>query len=274
MSLNKSNRLNYILFFATILTTILCGMMMFNGSLLAGIAYSFTVMSIFLIHEMGHYSNAKKHGMEITLPYFIPIPIGIGTMGAFIRMKSMPKDRNALMDTGAAGPLWGFIASIIAVAIGMIFAQAYTHPVPQMFGTSLLYTAMSYVLRGVPPEYLALNPVLFGGWLGFFLTMLNMLPIGQLDGGHVTYALFGKSKNFKRYVQGFFAFFIMWGVFCLFIYHIPTWLFFALLITVFGGSSHPPLDNEMINLTRWNQIKGWACIIAFILTVMPVPFRM
>ena len=269
----KGNRLNYVLFFATIFTTVMCGAAMF-GSVLQGMLYSFTVMSIFLIHEMGHYIKSKKHGIDITLPYFIPVPIGLGTFGAVIRMKTMPKERNALMDTGSAGPLWGFIASIIAVAIGMILSQAYTYPVQQMFGSSLLYTAMSYVIKGVPPENLALNPVLFGGWLGFFLTMLNMLPIGQLDGGHVVYAMFGKSKNFKRYMQGFFAFFIMWGVFCLFIYHIPTWLFFALLLTMFGGPRHPPLDNEMIDLTNENKIKGWICIVIFILTIMPVPFRM
>lgn len=274
MSLLKGKNLNYVLFFATIFTTVMCGTLMFGGSLLAGVMYSFTAISIFLIHEMGHYVNAKKHGMDITLPYFIPIPIGIGTMGAVIKMKTMPKDRNALMDTGAAGPLWGFVASVIAVIIGMALSQVHPQPVSQMCGTSLLYTAMSYIIKGVPPEYLDLNPILFGGWLGFFLTMLNMLPLGQLDGGHVIYALFGKSKNFKRYIAGFFAFFIMWGVFCFFIYHTPTWLFLALLVKVFGGPLHPPLDNEMTDLTKQNRIKGWACILIFIFTIMPTPFRM
>jgi len=264
---------NIILFVLTVITTVWCGSALFGGSLFAGMLYSLTVLIILFTHEMGHYINARRHGLDVTLPYFIPIPIGIGTMGAVIKMKSMANDRNALMDVGAAGPLWGFVASFVMMAIGIAITPVYDSPLSKMLGASLLYTAMSYIIKGVPPEFLAINPVIFAAWLGFFVTMLNLLPIGQLDGGHVTYAMFGKAKNFRKYMQTFFYCFIAWGIVCMFVYHSPTWIIFSLLLLLLGGSYHPPLNNEMIDLNLKNRIKGWACVIIFILTVMPSPFR-
>ena len=273
MSFQKIPLTNIILFILTVITTVVCGSKLFGNNWTAGILYSLTVLTILFTHEMGHYVNARRHGLDVTLPYFIPMPIGIGTMGAVIKMKSMANDRNALMDVGAAGPLWGFVASVIVMIIGIAITPVYPTPLSQMLGASLLYTFLSYIIKGVSPDYLAINPVLFAAWLGFFVTMLNLLPIGQLDGGHVTYAMFGKTKNFRRYMQGFFYFFMMWGIICMFIYHTPTWLIFSLLLLLLGGSNHPPLNNEMTDLTLKNRIKGWACVIIFILTVMPSPFR-
>lgn len=274
MSLRRGNLVHYLLFVITIFTTVWCGSILFGGSILEGIFFSLTTMSMILIHEMGHYLNAKRHGMNVTLPYFIPVPFGLGTFGAVIKMKSSTPDRNVLLDVGTAGPLYGFIASVVAVAIGMALASVNSQPVSQTFGVSLLYYGMAYLIKGVSPVYLSMNPVLFGGWLGLFITMINLLPVGQLDGGHVVYALFGKSRNFRKHMATFYLLFILWGAVCLFVYHASTWLIFAIMIYLMGGVTHPPLDNEMIDLTPQNQIKGKVCIAIFILTTMPSPFML
>lgn len=273
MTFKREYLTNLILFILTVFTTVFCGTVLFGGNIKAGVVYSFCALSIFFIHEMGHYINAKRHGIEVTLPYFIPFPIGIGTMGAVIKMKSSAKDRNALMDVGAAGPLWGFGAALVTVILGMAIAPVYDAPVSKMLGPSLLYTALAYLIKGVSPDHLGVTPVLFAGWLGFFLTMINMLPIGQLDGGHVFYALFGKSNNYRKHMKTFFYAFLAWGVVCFIVYNTLTWIIFGLLLTFMGGAVHPPLDNEMVDLTLSNRIKGWGCIVMFIVTAMPVPFR-
>lgn len=263
--------LNYVLFFVTIFTTLYCGMALFGGSFFSGVLFSATVMAVLLVHEFGHYFNARRHGVSVTLPYFIPLPFGIGTMGAFIRMKSAIPDRNVLMDVGAGGPLWGFIASVLAVAVGMDMAQVADKSVSPI-GSSLLYSVMAYLVKGVSPEFLEMNPVLFAGWLGLFVTMLNLLPIGQLDGGHVVYALFGKSRHYAKGVRTFFLLLCLWGIICLSVYNSSTWLFFGILVYFMGGVVHPLLDNEMEDLTPQNRIKGWACALIFVLTFLPAPF--
>lgn len=267
----KSSVLNYVLFLVTILTTTLGGNMLF-GNLLAGGIFSATLMTILLVHEMGHYFSAKKHSIDVTLPYFIPAPFFIGTFGAVIKMKSKIPNKNALMDVGSAGPLYGFIASLVAVAIGMALSPVMDDPVSNVFNASLLFSGMSYLIKGVSHAYLAMNPVLFAGWLGFYVTMLNLLPLGQLDGGHVTYALFGKSKHYKRCANVFFLLLIAWGFFCYIAFNFLAWLLFALLILLFG-IVHQPIENGTTKLTLWNKAKGWICIAIFVFTFMPVPFN-
>ena len=270
---NNKKIIHYILFLLTLGSTIYCGTKFCGGNIIGGILYSVTIMSILLVHEMGHYINAKKNGMEVTLPYFIPLPFWLGTMGAVIQIKSKIPNRNALIETGASGPLYGFIASVVAIVVGMLISPVSTQPVSGFLGTSLLYKSLAYLVKGVHPCYIVLNPVLFAGWLGLFVTMINLLPIGQLDGGHVIYALFGKSKLYATGMNYFFKAFIVAGFVCLFLFQSPTWLFFGVLVYFLhaGNVVHPPLTNEITDLTLWNKVKGWACIIIFILTFMPKP---
>lgn len=272
--IQKSQITNYVLFFATIFTTAWCGTKLFEGSLSAGITFSIAIMIILLVHEMGHYLNAKDHGIDTSLPYFIPLPVFIGTMGAVMFFKSRIPNRNALMDTGAAGPLCGFIVSVVALVIGMFLAPVSADPKSSFLGVSLLYYGLAYLIKGVSPAYIAVTPLVFAGWLGLFITMLNLLPIGQLDGGHVVYAMFGKSKYYPEGMKRFFQLFLAWGVICFLFYHNLTWLFFGGLIYFLGGKTvlHPPVENEMVELTLWNKVKGWICLAIFILTFMPAPF--
>lgn len=274
MPSGNNNNIHFILFFATIATTIFVGTTQLFGNLLAGIVYSFSIMTIIVSHEMGHYTQAKSHGIDATLPYFIPFPLALGTMGAVIRFKSSIPNRNALMDTGAAGPLYGFIASMIFLIGGIYIAPVLEKPESAFAGVSLLYYALVHIIKGVDPAYVPLTPFVFAGWLGLFLTMLNLIPIGQLDGGHVTYALFGKSRYYEQGTKIFFKGFLVWGVICFFMYKNLTWLLLAGLIYWLGGKTitHPPLDNEMIDLTGWNRIKGWICVVIFVLTFLPAPF--
>jgi len=272
----SENRLNLILFIATIFTTVMCGTQLFGGVLLAGVLFSVCIMTIIGIHESGHYLNAQKHGINTTLPYFIPIPFGIGTMGAIIQFKSGIPNRNSLMDTGAAGPLWGLIAAILVVGLGMYLAPSSEEQVSVFFGNSLLFIGLAYLIKGVHPSYIAMTPILFAGWLGLFITSINLLPIGQLDGGHVFYAMFGKNKKtYQLCTKGFFGGLAIWGVIAFILFSNMTWLIFAFIIFFLSGRTvmHPPLTNEFIDLTPANRIKGWACLIVFILTFMPVLFR-
>lgn len=312
--------INIILFLSTILTTIFCGTMLFE-TVPMGVLFSFTIMSILLIHEMGHYTKARKHDLDVTLPYFLPVPFSIGTLGAFIKMRQTAPNRNVLMDVGASGPLYGFVISIIAVAIGMYIAPVLETKSVIWGGVSLgdsaLYAIMAYLIKGSPSAYLELNPILFAGWLGLFLTMLNLLPTGQLDGGHVVYAMFGKSKHYHQGMPIFFKLLIIWGIISTLCYQVVTWLFFGLFIAYMSSSGdyrkdsvmrliilfsfltsmftnsfhfmvgagivalfllrkagiHPPLDNEMIDLTTGNRIIGWVCSMIFILTFTPLPFK-
>lgn len=316
----EGNIKNYILFFLTILTTIWCGTLLF-GCLLQGVIFSFSIMSILLVHEMGHYLNARKHNIDVTLPYFIPVPFSIGTLGAVIKMRQNAPNRNALMDTGAAGPLYGFIVAIAAVILGVCLSPVLETEFKiwggMRLGESLLFYCASYLIKGVHPSYLELNPVLFAGWLGFFLTMLNLLPIGQLDGGHIIYAMFGKSKYYHIGVPIFFRALIVWGIISFYMFHCLQWLFLSLFLAYFSSTGdpikdyvvrylimmsvimslllnsavfmvgagiiafvllrkagiHPPLDNEMANLTMRNKLKGALCILVFVLTFVPVPFK-
>jgi membrane-associated protease RseP (regulator of RpoE activity) len=154
-------------------------------------------MSILLAHELSHYIASRKHNVEATLPYFIPAPTLIGTFGAFIKMKSPVTTRKALLDIGISGPLAGFIVSVIVSVIGLYLSRVV--PVQETkdalsLGDSLLFSTLSQLILDYQPgsEDVLLHPVAFAGWIGFFVTSLNLLPIGQLDGGHIAYSLFGE----------------------------------------------------------------------------------
>src|SRR5215475_8769920 len=176
----------------TVLTTTFVAEYLMLSSLTKGAVYSFAVLSILGAHEMGHYIACRWYGVRATLPYFIPVPLPpVGTFGAFIKIKSPFPSRRALFDIGIAGPLAGFVFAIPAAFIAHYFAAPAS--VSELtggeitFNDPLLFQFFERALR-LPPS-IELNPVWWAAWIGVFMTALNLLPVGQLDGGHVTYAV-------------------------------------------------------------------------------------
>ena len=172
------------------------------GSLLAGWDFAIPLLSILVCHELGHYVVGQIRGVDISPPYFIPLPIGmLGTMGAVIRMRGRIKTRDALFDVGAAGPYAGLAVALPVLIYGIVTSPVTPLPEdPNSFiieGRSLLYTGLLYALKGPFPEGqdIFLTPTAFAGWAGLMVTMMNLLPVGQLDGGHVAYALLGERHH-------------------------------------------------------------------------------
>ncbi len=266
--------LNLLLFLITIGTTLLVGTLRRGGnplqdlsSLRLGMPFSFTLMSILLVHELAHYFTSRKHRVKTSLPYFIPAPTFLGTFGAVIRMKSPMPNRNALLDVGIAGPLAGFILSLIAITIGLKLSPLISH-VPQgslSLGNSLLFSFITYLVKGPLPEgyNLALHPIAFSGWIGLLITSINLLPAGQLDGGHIAYSLLGR----KHSLLARFVFYAMLALGLLW----PGWLFWAILIFALGLNHPPPLD-DIVPLDRKRKVLAFIALLIFILTFVPIPF--
>ena len=235
-----------------------------------GLPFSISLLSIMLFHEFGHYIASRKHNVDVTLPYFLPSPLisFIGTFGAIIRSKSAFINRRQLLDVGAAGPLAGLVIAFVVLIIG-IKTSSYIKienagPEAVEMGGSLLYNALEYLIKGPAPESqaLLLNSVAVAGWAGLLITMLNLLPIGQLDGGHIIYALFGKNQKYIAYgaIIGLMVLSFFWSGWAF-------WLIFAAFIR----PKHPPTIMDEIELGRGRKIVGYLCILAFILCFMPVP---
>ena len=269
-------RLPLLLFILTILTTLMAGAMLkgigpFSSplALLEGLPFSVTLLSILLVHELGHYLTARHYNIHASLPYFIPappVPFIIGTFGAFIRMKSPIRERRALLEVGAAGPIAGFVIAVIAVVIGLQWSTvtAKGSVIGMSLGEPLMFTLISHWLIQIPAESdILLHPVAFAGWIGLFITSLNLLPIGQLDGGHIGYAVFGVRQ---RYIS-----LAMVGVLIgLGLLGWKGWLFWAAL-TALIGVGHPPVMDDHVPLRRRQR---WIAVISFIifcLTFIPTP---
>ncbi len=270
----------FALFLATLFTTLLTGALQEGGDpfhspgdYLMGIPFSFTLMSILLVHEMGHYLTSKRYGIKTSLPYFIPglpFPLGIGTFGAFIKVRGPILWKGALMDIGAAGPIAGFVLAVIAVVIGI--DRGAIVPDHEMRGTlqlgePLIFSWLATLLgKGAREGYhLAIGPIGFAGWIGLFVTSLNLLPIGQLDGGHIVYALLGRKH--RRVSIGMVILLIVMGV-----TGWGGWLIWA-GIAMFFGIRHPPAIDEDMRLDARHRWIGWVSIILFVLTFTPTPFK-
>jgi len=234
--------------------------------LLLGIPFSFTLLTILGAHELGHYFACRYYHIRATYPYFIPAPTLIGTLGAFIRIRSPIVNRKALFDVGIAGPVVGFLFAVPALAIAIAFSKivpAAEVQAPLVFGEPLLSRILIAVLRpGLSPADLFLHPVGRAAWVGLFATALNLLPAGQLDGGHIVFALF--AENHRRISLAVALVLVPMGMLW------QGWVFWAILLLVFGFR-HPRL------LDRWERIdarrRAWAvaALMIFLLCFMPIP---
>jgi membrane-associated protease RseP (regulator of RpoE activity) len=269
--------LHLILFLLTLLSTLTVGALQTGVDLLKepekiykGLPFAVSLMLILLSHELSHYFASKKHRVQATLPYFIPAPTIIGTFGAFIRMKSPILTRESLIDIGASGPIVGFIVSLIATIIGLHLSEVV--PASQAkgalnLGDSLLFSSLCSIIIGVTPsDYdIFLHPVAFAGWIGLFVTSINLIPVGQLDGGHIAYALLG-----EKHVR--LSIFLIVIMFLLGLILWEGWALWAVLLTILGVR-HPPVLYREALLDRKRRFAGWAAGLILVLTFIPVPFQ-
>jgi len=232
------------------------------------VLFSFPLMSILFIHEMGHYFASKKHDLHTSFPFFIPIPpilpnFNIGTLGALISSHDPMPDKKALFDVGISGPIAGFIIAVPVTIIGIATSNIITMDTVATgeigLGSSILFSLLSQVLLDVPSNAAVdLNPIAFAGWIGLLITSINLLPAGQLDGGHIFRAVFGEKQKYA----GWIAVFIM---------IVTGWLFFAFIIIVLIGMEHPPPLNDNTALDNKRKLLFFAALAILIVCYIPYP---
>ncbi len=236
--------------------------------LLTGLPFSASLLLILLAHEMGHYLTCRFYGISASLPYFIPAPTLIGTFGAFIRIRSPIHHRPALLDVGIAGPIAGFVLALPTLAIALTQSR-YMEVDPEgqylQLGEPLIFKMFTYAMGVVPPSgmELYLHPIGVAAWVGLLVTALNLIPVGQLDGGHIAYALFGRFH--KRISQVFVFALLPLGVF-----YWPGWFVWILLLAIMG-TRHPPTVDDSIPLESRHVKLGWIALAMFVLCFMPAP---
>jgi membrane-associated protease RseP (regulator of RpoE activity) len=298
------------LFLATFLTTTITGAIYkHRGASIApindGLIYSIPLMLILLCHEAGHYIVARRYGVDASLPYFIPFPFGpLGTMGAVIGMRRSATDRKQLFDVGAAGPLAGLAVAIPVLVVGLLRSDLgpVLHPGVDgmMEGNSILYAVLKRLVTGLwlpnSQTDVQLHPMAYAGWAGLLVTMINLVPIGQLDGGHIASAYFGNRYN--RFAEVLRRLLPIMAV-CVFFWVMYVvkaemgsawnvsvgarvameasvfWLMWFLLVTLMrrlsDGVNHPPVDERP--LPRSRQALFWLMVVVFVIVFMPVPMR-
>lgn len=248
--------------------------------LLPGWRFAVPLLLILLVHELGHYLAARRYAIDVSPPYFLPVPPNlspIGNLGAFIRIRSPVYDRRQLLDVGAAGPLAGFVIALAVLLWGYQDSLRLVLPIagepslirivgaPIVLGDSLLTHALrDWLLPG--SGAVLLSPTAFAGWVGMFLTGLNLLPLSQLDGGHVLYGLLGKRQVPVSWL-------VVAGLLVLGRWASVWWLWVALTFAIGGGRwSHPSVILPDRTVLRAGRITGWACIVVWLLTFVPIPF--
>jgi membrane-associated protease RseP (regulator of RpoE activity) len=253
--------IHIILFILTVASTLIVG----------GPAYSFPIILILLGHEMGHYLMSRRYGIRATLPFFLPFPLPpFGTLGAVIRMESTVSSRKALFDTGVAGPLTSLFLSIPAIIIGLKLSKVV--PVSHIkegvlrLADPLLFKFLQHLVMGEVQEGydILIHPIGFAGWVGLFVTALNLLPIGQLDGGHIAYALFGRKSRLISLVAIAVMAFIT-------IFYNPGWLLLLILMILFGFRHPAPMDDQT-PLDGKRKLIGAIAFLAFLFSFTPTPF--
>jgi membrane-associated protease RseP (regulator of RpoE activity) len=251
--------LHILLFVFTVGSTLFIG----------GMWYCISIMGILLAHEMGHFFMSRHYQVRSSLPFFIPFPNLFGTLGAVILMRGRISSRRALFDIGATGPLVGFFVAVPIIVIGLKLSQIV--PTEEIGGFSfrlgdpLLFTILEKLFIGDIPQGsdIVLHELAFAGWVGLFVTALNLMPLGQLDGGHIAYAVFGRRSRIVFYgAAGGFA--------VLGLFFFPAWLLPLVLILVFGFRHPPPTDEE----TELDEGRKWLAgltLLVFVLSFVPVP---
>ncbi len=275
----RSPYLNLALLLATVCSTVLAGSLTWASyedlsplsqrSVAYGtIFFAAPLMLILGVHELSHYYAAKRHGVAASLPFFIPALPPLGTFGAFISIREPIPSRKALMDIGIAGPIGGFVMTILVTIVGLHLSGYFHIPTPEdaggliYLGTPLLFEGLS-ALVGSDPGYL-LHPTAFAGWVGFLVTGLNLLPAGQLDGGHVARALLGERARYAGYaVVGVLVLLSIFSEY-------PAWVVFILLI-LFLGLYHPPPLNDITRLDRRGKALGALGVVVLLVTFVPTP---
>jgi membrane-associated protease RseP (regulator of RpoE activity) len=252
-------------------TTLIPTFLLFGWSLTSGMLFSFTLLAILGAHEMGHYLAARLYGVRATLPYFLPAPLGIGTFGAFIKMKSAIPSKRALFDIGIAGPLAGFVFLIPAAIVGLYFADPAVGGGGGdgiVFHDPLLFRALAKLL-GVPKD-INLNPFWFAAWAGCLVTSLNLLPVGQLDGGHVVYAVFGARWHWLI-ARVIFVSVIALTVASYFWGGWMGWAVYVVILTFMLRVGHPRLMDEYEPLGFGRKVVAAVGLLVFLLCFMPAP---
>ncbi len=291
--------LGIVLFGLTVVSTLYAGAdreVTSLADLLSGWDFALPLMAILLAHEMGHYVAARLHRVDTSPPYFIPMPLIslLGTMGAVIQMRGRIESRNALLDIGASGPLAGLVVALPVLAYGL-----YTSPIEPMAGMpegtfiegrSILYHSLLYLTHGPIPSGhdIFLNSTAFAGWAGLLVTMMNLIPIGQLDGGHVAYALFGPRQDvYARRMHRALPLVavVTGGYFILEAWALGAtpeaalggwaagvhWLLWFAVISIIGrfagGTAHPPTDDATLSPAR--RVVAAVTLALFVLLFMP-----
>ena len=233
-----------------------------------GFSFSLPLLLILGVHELGHMLACRRHGLPATYPYFIPAPVGIGTFGAIIRIRAPITSRRALFDVGAAGPLAGFVVAVPVVVWGIAISRVTTPAAGEFFefGEPLLFRVVERAFfpataRGAD---LALSPTGMAGWFGLFVTALNLLPLAQLDGGHILYAVAGRHQ--RRI--GFVLFAVLAGL----SFAWPGWILWAVVVLVMG-IAHPPTADPAERLDPGRRALALVCLVVFALCFTPVPIR-
>jgi len=244
------------------------GMILNPEIVVLSLIYTMVLLGILLGHELGHFLACQHYRIDATLPYFIPAPTLIGTMGAFIKIRSPITKKRQLFDIGIAGPLTSFILSLPAIVLGLFLSKAvpsYPDEESILFGDPLIFKWVgSLFFKGTPESFdIVPHPIAFAGWVGILVTALNLFPVGQLDGGHVVYALFGKkSLKLAPYIIGIF---VVLGIFFWI-----GWFVWALLI-YFLGLKHPHILDEDIPLSPNRKLLSALVLIIFIVSFTPEP---
>ena len=236
----------------------------------AGLEFSLPLLAILLAHEMGHYVACRYHRLDATLPFFIPVPFGIGTLGAFIRIRSPLMTKSELFDVGASGPLAGFVVALPVLFAGISLSTPVAALPPtgaMIFGEPLAFKALAWLVHpNIPPGGdLLLHPVGFAAWFGLLVTALNLLPFGQLDGGHVAYATLGPWQ--RRVAWPLLAVLVVLGFWW------PGWWLWAVIALVMRVR-HPWIPDEHGELDRRRRILGWVCLAVFIVCFTPEPIKL
>ncbi len=275
--------IHWLLFGLTVLTTTFAGAAHRGVNLLeeparfaVGLPYALGLLAILGAHELGHFFMARRHGIRVTPPYFIPVPFALGTFGAFIQLKSPTENRRALFDVAVAGPLAGLVIAIPALLIGLQSSEVMKIPSEDgkavlrhgtSAGSSILFALLAKLALPEALEQgcvIRLSPIAFAGWLGLFITALNLLPVGQLDGGHTARAMFGDRTGSTISTVA------LWSLFLLALFVWPALFLWVIIIFFIAGRGMPPLD-DVTPISKGRKCLGYVTFAILAMILLPLP---